>query len=236
MSAIAEKAPVALSVLTELFKGLQPGERIEFVHRITHSDPANANVSRRYQLAVKVASSSGRADKVRTQTLEALATAFPGFHLAASDEALDQGEESLLPYVLQFAPAGVVVAPKPPMSHFQEKAWIQSAALAGMSSGERVVERHVWPFPGELANWALTAPFNEPLNLPATIEISVRVHGFSLDTNTCETLHKTMLRVIAGNLALFHPESPIASYSAASGLQDPAVEVIRQWLRHPSGG
>lgn len=74
-----------------------------------------------------------------------------------------------------------------------------------------------------------------PLSLPASTEIVIRIHGFSLDVPACETLHRALFRIQSGNFAVFHPTSPIAEYSVATQLEDPAINLVRHWLQHPSG-
>ena len=234
-SAIADKTPIVLSVLTDLFKSLRQGERIEFVHRVIRPDSGKAAGLPPYRLAVKVVSSPAEADRLKGKVLEALLTAFPGFYLDAFSEDPARADEPLLPHVLQFALSGAVVAAKPALAQFEEPAWQHSPTLNRLINGERDAGRLLWPFPGKLANWALTAPLYEPLDLPEVVEISIRIHAFALSADACEALHRTLLRVLSGNLAVFHPESPIASYSASSDLQDSTAQLIRHWLRHPSG-
>ena len=236
VSAIAEKTPITLSALTDLFKNLRRGERIEFVHRISRSDASKGAGSRSYWLAVKVAGLPGQEASLKNKVLEALLTAFPGFHLGASAEAPDCLEKGPLPHVLQLALSGLVVAARPTVARFEDQTVRSSPVLGRLSSDAVDRERQIWPFPGNLANWALTAPLSEPLDLPDTVEISVRMHAFSISEDECESLHKTLFRVLSGNLAIFHPESPVASYSASTDLQEPVADLIRHWLRHPSGG
>lgn len=234
-SAIADKTPIALSVLTDLFRSLRQGERIEFVHRIARPDAAKALGWQPYRFAVKVACVPRQAETLKGKVLEALLTGLPGFYLDGCNEWSDRAERLGAPHVVQIALSGVVVAATPASAKFEESAWQQSPALRGMIAGEGNAARQTWPFPGELANWALTAPLYEPLNLPDVVEISVRVHAFTLNPHACEAMHRTLLRVLSGNLAVFHPESPIASYSASSDLQESTATLIRHWLRHPYG-
>lgn len=234
-SAIADKTSVVLSVLTDLFQRLQPGERIEFVHRITRPF-GKAVDSQTYRLAVKVACPPARLAKFKGTVLEALLTAFPGlyFDACAESDVLTTGTQ--VPHVLQFALSSAVVTAKPGITRFDEPVRQFGSTLKRMTDGHCDTEPQVWPFPGKLANWPLTAPLYEPMDLPNTVEISVRVHAFSLSSETCEALHKTLFRVLAGNLAVFHPESPITSYSASTDLQESAAQLVGHWLRHPSGG
>lgn len=234
-SAIADKTPVVLSVLTDLFTSLRQGERIEFVHRIARPLSGKAVGLQPYRLSVKVACSPEEADQLKSKVLEVFLTAFPGFYFDVCGESFDRTADPLLRHVLQFALSGAVVAAKPAVSRFEEQAWRHSPTLNQMMDGERDTGRQLWPFPGKLANWALTAPLYEPLDLPDMLEISIRVHAFSLNATLCDALHRTLFRVLSGNLAVFHPGSPIASYSASSDLQDSAALLIRHWLRHPSG-
>lgn len=239
-SALLDKNMVATSVLTNLFKSLRKGERIEFIHRIHRPASHNEPVSQLYGLSVKVACAPEHASNLKNQVAEALLTAYPGLYFEASGDLPDGGSENqspaeVLPQVLQFAPSGVVVTAKPVDGRFEQKAWQQSSTLGKLMVGERKESQYVWPFPKELANWSLTAPLNDPMELPETVEISIRVHAFSLNDEMCEEIHKTMFRVQSGNLVVFHPESPITSYSSSAELGTAAAELMRRWLRHPSG-
>lgn len=240
-SAIVDKDQVALSVLTNLFKNLRQGERIEFVHTIRKIDSRNALVAMQpYRLTVNVACAPGLKDNLNCKVAEALVLAYPGFHFVACDElhafaSANPATPEALPHVLQFAPSGVVVTATPTVARFEQKAWRLNPVLGRLTDGERDASREVWPFPEKLANWPLTAPLYEPLDLPEVVEISIRVHAFSLRAETREALHQSMMRVLAGSLAVFHPESPIAAYSASTDLQESTIELMRHWLRHPSG-
>ena len=54
-SAIAAEMRIIAHVLTDLFKGLRQGERIEFVHRIVRPATGNAAGLPSYRLVVKLA-------------------------------------------------------------------------------------------------------------------------------------------------------------------------------------
>lgn len=239
-SALLGKNIVATSVLTNLFKNLRSGERIEFIHRIHRTDSHNTSVSQPYILSVKVASAPEQTNDLKNKVAEALLTAYPGLYFEATGDLPDGSSENqspaeVLPQVLQFAPSGVVVTAKPVDARFEQKAWQQSSTLGKLMDGKRDASQHVWPFPKELANWPLTAPLNDPMELPETVEINIRVHAFSLSDEMCEEIHKTLFRVQSGNLAVFHPDSPITSYSSSVELGASVAELMRRWLRHPSG-
>ena len=234
-SAVEEMGTVVLGVLTNLFKRLLPGERIEFVHQISRRVSGNAGLLQPYGLTIKVACASEKVETMKKQVAEAILTAYPGLHFETCPEQTDGCQESTVPHVVQFALAGAVVTAKPAIAKFGLPGWQQSADLCPPNDKYREANRQVWPFPGKLANWALTAPLYEQLDLPESLEVNIRVHGFSLNAESCEALHKTILRVLAGNLDVFHPESPIASYSASADLKEAAVTLVRHWLRHPTG-
>jgi hypothetical protein len=239
-SAIFDKNLVATSVLTNLFRNLRQGERIEFIHRIHRPEFPNATVSQPYGLSVKVACLHEQISELKNKVAEALLTAYPGLHFEASDKLPDsklgnQIPAEELPHVLQFAPSGVVVTAKPVDARFEQKAPYKSSMQGKWMVGERGISCHVWPFPKELANWPLTAPLNEPMEMPETVEINIRVHAFSLSDDMCEEINKTLFRVLSGNLVVFHPDSPITSYSSSIELGNAAAELMRRWLRHPSG-
>lgn len=239
-SALFDKGRVATSVLTNLFKNLRQGERIEFIHRIHRPVVRNETASQPYSLSVKVACALEQKVDLKSKVAESLLTAYPGLYFEASGELPDsslknQSPAKMLPHVLQFAPSGVVVTAKPVDARFEQSAWQKSPTLDKLMTGKREESQHVWPFPKELANWPLTAPLNEPMELPETVEINIRVHPFSLSVDMCEEIHKTLFRVLSGNLVVFHPDSPITSYSSSSELGTSAAELMRRWLRHPSG-
>lgn len=236
-SALCDKNIVATSVLTNLFKNLRSDERIEFTHRIHRPDFQYAPVAQPYSLSVKVACAPEYTDDLKNNVAEALLTAYPGFHFESSTgSSLEkQTPAGVLPHVLQFAPSGVVVTAKPADARFERKAWQKGSSLGNFMDGDREAIRHVWPFPKDLANWALTAPLYEPIELPETAEINIRIHAFSLNTDLCEEIHKTLFRILSGNLAVFHPGSPITSYSSSPELAASATELMRRWLRHPTG-
>jgi hypothetical protein len=235
-SAIADKTPIVLSVLTNLFGGLREGERIDFVHQIARPRHKHGVGKASYQLLVMVACPPHRHSDLSATVAEALVTAYPGYHMEPVTDSSVFGIGPSLPYTAQFAPSGAIVAPKPPMTKFEETAWQQSPALSSMLAGEQTTPQQVWPYPGRLANWALTAPLYEPMELPDALEVTVRIHGFNLSDEACQALHKTLQRVLAGNLCAFHPGSPVASYSASAELGDSAATLVRHWLRHPSSG
>lgn len=235
-----DRSIVAISVLTNLFKSLRQGERIEFIHRIHRPDSHYATVAHPYSLGVKVACSPEHSGDLKNKVAEALLTAYPRFHFAASDELPASSPEGhtpaeVLPHVLQFAPSGVVVTTKPADSRFEQKAWQQGSVLGNLMGVDRDASRHIWPFPKDLANESLTAPLYEPMELPETLEINIRIHAFSLSVEVCEEIHKTLFRVLSGNMVVFHPDSPITSYSSSAELATSAAELMRSWLRHPSG-
>lgn len=234
-SAVEEKGGVVLGVLTNLFKRLLPGERIEFVHQINRGVSDNRMLFQPYRLTIKVACSREKVASLKQQVAEAILTAYPGLHFETCPEQPDGPHEGGVPHVVQFALAGAVVTANPAVAKFDRQEWQQSTDSCPPKDKVREENRQVWPFPDKLANWALTAPLYEQMDLPEFLEVNIRVHGFSLNAESCEALHKTMLRVLAGNLDVFHPESPIAAYSASADLKEAAVALVRHWLRHPTG-
>lgn len=235
-SAIADKTPIVLGVLTDLFGGgLRTGERIEFVHRISRPRDELGAGRGSYQLLVKIGCPIHRSAELSALVSEALVTAYPGYHMerVTDSSAVDTGPS--LPYTAHFAPAGAIVAPKPAMAKYEEPTWQQSPALSSMlAAGQPKPEG--WPYPGRLANWALTAPLYEPLELPDCLEVTVRIHGFALAEDACHALHKSLHRVLGGNLCVFHPASAVTEYSASAELADSAAALVRHWLRHPTAG
>lgn len=239
-SAIVDTDKVALSVLTNLFKDLRHDERIEFVHQVQRIESNTASTAQPYRLSLNVACEPDHLNALSGKVAEAMITAYPGLHFVTCNMLPIANSPILqpaiaLPHVLQFAPAGLVVAPKPVFARFEQRAERQSFEGGCVTQKELNPKRQVWPFPEKLANWPLTAPLYESLELPESVEISIRIHAFSLSAEACEGLYQTMMRVLGGNLAVFHPESPIAAYSASADLETSAVELVQHWLCHPSG-
>lgn len=98
-----------------------------------------------------------------------------------------------------------------------------------------MAEKQILPFPEDLPSWALTTPFTQPMSLPRSIELCIRVHGFALDADTCQALHRTLFRIQSGNFVIFHPESPVAEYSVATQMNEAMVSLLRRWLQRPVG-
>jgi hypothetical protein len=157
-------------------------------------------------------------------------SSFPGFHFVPGGTL----SSTNLCHVAQFALSGVVATEKPLPAKFASD-WRDSPTLSRVMGSNQEQTRHLLPFPEDLPNWAFSAPFAMPMSLPLSTEIVIRVHGFSLDVDTCESLHRTLFRIQSGNFAVFHPSSPIAEYSVATQLQEPTVNLVRHWLQHPAG-
>lgn len=239
-SAIVDTDRVVLSVLTNLFKDLRHDERIEFVHQVQRIESNTASTAQPYRLSLNVACEPDHLNALSGKVAEAMITAYPGLHFVTCNMLPIANSPILqpaiaLPHVSQFAPAGLVVAPKPVFARFEQRAERQSFEGGCVTQKELNPKRQVWPFPEKLANWPLTAPLYEPLELPELVEISIRIHAFSLTAETCEKLHQTMMRLQAGNLAVFHPESPVAAYSASAELRTSAIELMQHWLCHSAG-
>lgn len=229
-SALGDKDVVHEAALVELFQSLRAGERIEFCHSVHRDESGNAPVGLPYCLRIKVAAAFARMAALKARATSAFASVFPGFHFVA-----DGGLPSLdLCHVVQFALSGVVVTEKPLPQKFASE-WNESSTLARLMKSDRKQDRQILPFPADLPSWAYSAPFDEPLCLPASTEIIIRIHGFSLDAETCESLHRTLFRIQSGNLVVFHPASPVAEYSIATQLQESTSNLLRQWLQHPIG-
>lgn len=231
-SAIEEKGPVSASILGDLFKKLAPGEHIDFVHSICRR-PAKLGAASAtpYALRIDIACAAAKRESMKKLVADAMLTACPGFHFVPAIEHGDANRESPLPHIVQFVLAGAVVA----SNAVTPKVDDGLGALYPTSKRSAVARPQHWPFPGKLSNWALTAPLFEELELPDVLDVCVRVHGFSLNDEACKTLHKTLLRVLAGNLSVYHPDSPIATYSASEGLKEATADLVRHWLRHPVG-
>jgi hypothetical protein len=229
-SVCVEKDNVTFGVITNLFKQLRAGERIVFVHRLEKTG------NKPYELTVNVACQPTQKARLCETVAEAITTAYPSFNFVRCDDATANSEIAAstptLTHGVQFAPAGVVVAPMPAFSRFESSEDRQRAALGHAAQGKK----QVWPFPGKWINWPLTAPLDEPLELPDVVEISVRIHSFTLAPDTTESLYQALMRLEAGNLATFHPDSAITAYSASGELGASAIDLMRHWLRHPNEG
>lgn len=216
-SAMGEKDIVGSSELTALFQTLMPGERVEFVHTLHRDKSGNALEHLPYRLQVRVAPVGGRVDELKGRVAGVVASAYPTIHFEA-DEAPPSGD---LSHVAQFVPAGVRVAAKPGPG--------VGSTLAASSATT------LWPYPNSLTERPFRTPLTQPLDLPLSTEITIRIHGFSLDDHQCAALHRTLMRLQGDSLATFHPHSPITAFSASSDLKDAAIPLIRHWLRHPAG-
>lgn len=229
-SAIGDKNIVEERGLADLFQSLRTGERIEFSHCLHRDAFGNAPSGLPYQLRIRVAAAHADVEELKLRVANTFASAFPGFHFVGDGVPLS----TELQHVSQFVLSGVVVTEKPVPSKFAPE-WNQGVELARLMKSDQVSSRQTLPFPADLPSWAYSAPFNSPLNLPTATEIVIRIHGFSLDSDFCESLHRTLFRIQSGHFAVFHPDSPIAAYSIATQLQEPTSCLIRQWLQHPSG-
>lgn len=229
-SALGDKNVVSEASLVDLFRSLRTGERIEFSHSVHRDESGNAPVGLPYCLRIKVVAALAHLAGLKAQVADVFASALPGFHFVA-DGALPSLD---LCHIAQFALSGVVATEKPLPQKFASE-WNESSTLSRLMNSDRKQDRQILPFPAELPSWAYSAPFDEPLCLPASTEIIIRIHGFSLDNETCQSLHRTLFRIQGGNLVVFHPASPIAEYSIATQMQESTSDLLRRWLQHPSG-
>jgi hypothetical protein len=229
-SAMGDKNIVNDTVLIDLFQSLRTGERIEFSHSVHRDEFGNAPTGHPYRLRIRVAAASHYVDHVKARIATAFESAFPGFHFVTGGAIQPTGQS----HIAQFALSGIIASPKPLPARVAPN-WSVNPALSGMMDSGQRQERQSLPFPEDLPNWAFSAPFAMPLSLPASTEIVIRIHGFSLDVEACEMLHRTLFRIESGNFAVFHPTSPIAEYSIANQLQDPTINLVRHWLQHPVG-
>lgn len=229
-SAIGDKNIANEFELVDLFQSLRSGERIEVSHTLHRDAFGNIPVGLPYSLRISVAAEANRVEELKARVTNTFASAFPGFHFVPGGAP----SSAELKHVSQFVLSGVVATEKPAPSKFAPE-WNQSTALAGFMNFDKGSARQTLPFAEDLPNWAYSAPFTGPLNLPAGVEISIRIHGFALGSEFCESLHRTLFRIQSGNFVIFHPESPIAAYSSSSHLQDQTADLIRHWLQHPSG-
>ena len=230
-SAMASKNVVIERELTALFQSLRPGERIEFSHSLHRDELGNPIPGHPYRLSIRVAAQMPKLENLKLRVSQMIASSFPELHFVADDALPMAG----LPYTEQYALSGVVATEKPAAKRFATD-WGSSATLTGVMNAGAALNRYVLPFAEDLPSWAFTAPFNESLVLPHSSEINIRIHGFCLDDEKCEGLHRTLFRLQSGNLSVFHPRSPIAFYSAAPQFLDSSVERLRHWLQHPDGG
>ena len=229
-SAIGDGNIVNGAALLDLFASLRTGERIEFAHNVHRDEFGNAPAGLPYRLRIRVAAGSHRVANLKECVTAVFESSFPGFHFVPGGTL----SSTNLCHVAQFALSGVVATEKPLPAKFASD-WRDSPTLSRVMGSNQEQTRHLLPFPEDLPNWAFSAPFAMPMSLPLSTEIVIRVHGFSLDVDTCESLHRTLFRIQSGNFAVFHPSSPIAEYSVATQLQEPTVNLVRHWLQHPAG-
>ena len=230
-SAKAGKNVVIERDLTALFQSLRAGERIEFSHCLHRDHLGNPAAGHPYHLRIRVAARKPALKNLKHRVAQVFANSFPELHFVADDS----WPVPEFTYREQYVPSGVVATEKPAAKRF-ESDWISSPTLAGLMNAGVAHYRQILPFPQDLPSWAFTAPFNESLVLPHSSEITIRIHGFCLDEDACETVHRNLIRLQSGSLSIFHPKSPIASYSVATHLVDSCVASLRHWLQHPDGG
>ena len=232
LSALGEKTVVHESALFDLFSTLRSGERIEFHHNVHRDEFGSAVTGRPYSLQIRVAATPTRLVDLKARVAAVFSSALPGFYFV---EDFDLSAAADLCHVSQFALSGVFVTQKP-LPRMSSADWNDSPTLSKlMNSGLNQDHGVVVPFPSDLPSWGYSAPFDEPLCLPASTDISIRIHGFALDNETCESLHRTLVRIQSGNLSVFHPASPIAAYSVATQMHETTCNLLRQWLQHPKG-
>jgi len=146
-------------------------------------------------------------ETLKLRVSQMIASSFPELHFVADDTL----PLVVLPHIEQYAPSRVIATERPAAKRFAAD-WGSSAMLTGVMNSGAAPNRQMLPFPENLPSWAFTAPFNESLVLPHSSEINIRVHGFCLDDETCEALHRTLFRLQAGSLSVYHPKSPVGRH------------------------
>ena len=229
-SAFINKNIVNERELLDLFGSLRLGERLEFCHSVHRDDFGNAPADQPYRLRIRVAGPDSNIEELKERVHTVVASSFPDFHFVSGGTLAPAS----LRHTAQFALAGMIATEKPAPHRFAEDC-TENAKLTRMLDAGRKAQRQTLPFPEDLPSWAFSTPFTDPLILPRATEICIRVQSFTLDPEKCETLQRTLFRIHAGNLVVFHPDSPVAEYSVATQMQESTGNLLRHWLQHPRG-
>jgi len=207
-----------LPVILNGFARLRPGERMEFVHRFRRQD---GSWPPGYSLVLRLAAPGDDAsDTLATRIAEELRV---GFACAEFD-----APQMLSP----------VREPSDHAWHLRLRPLLACARLqaASLHKAHDPAQVHVLPFPRDFPNWAFTAALNERLELPATTEIVIRVHGIECTPAQCTRMNEIRSRLGSGGLVLFHPESPREPYAVAGELLAPTMAMLSRWLARPAEG
>ncbi len=223
-SARAVQRSVSPGIFLHAFASMAPGERMEFVHFLKHSNEIAQGASR-YGFEVRAIARDGLSlSAFTTRTEDALRAGFPAAQFKRSPPSIAMDSVVPLAHAWQVTLAPLLAFQRPSVTRFEE-----NTALTPPVG-------HALPMPVALPNWALTAPLNERLELPAHTEIVIRIHGFELRPADCQTFSRRLRQLEGGALVLFHFDSPREDYAIAHEVSGQAQALLRTWLTRPKLG
>ena len=209
------KTEIRPSAWRDLLDRLWPGEELHVVHTIIREGDRPTGYSMRLDV---LQSLSARASQTQQAAAEALRSLFPSLvfesvpHAAAVDTML---------------PVRACIEPVPVQLGEQLE-----TRSAGRPHWGPIAEEV--PFPGELPNWMLTAPFDEPL--AEALQIQIRIRAQELDTASQHHYSQVLQRLRRGSVRVFHPSSPLGPDSHDPELGKSLDALLQTWLRQPLPG
>lgn len=209
------KAEIRPSAWRDLLDHLWPGEEVHVVHTIMRERERPVGYSLRLDV---LQSLSARASQTQQAAAEALKSMFPS--LVFESVPHTGGVEAMLPVRACIEPMPVQLGE--PLE----------TRSAGRPHWGPVTENV--PFPGELPNWMLTTPFDEPL--AEALQIQIRIRAMELGTDAQHRFSQILQRLRRGGLRVFHPSSPLGPDSHDPELGKGLDALLQTWLRQPLPG
>lgn len=219
-----------IAQLTAALTKLAADEEVHFVHRLLARD----GVPFDYEFAVEVAAPPGRIAPLRDCLQRALVAALPLHCLTVPDAAAEAPNDWSLhmPHVAVLLPTGAHVCMRPAPAHASRPRPVP--AFPELAMADAVADARV-PFPSALPTGYLVQCLAASADLPRVLELRIVARGFTLDAAAQECAHRLVQRITGGNLAIYHPDSPVTAFSESSALSEGVVRSLREWLRHPQG-
>lgn len=212
---IAPKAEIRVSAWRDLLDRLWVGEELHVTHTISREGDRPTGYSLRIDVLQAL---SARASETRQAAAQALKSIFPT--LVFEQKQHVDIEDTILPVRACIEPAPAQLGEFLTTQSDGRSRWTQTADEV--------------PFPGELPNWMLTVPFDEPLS--EALQIQIRIRGHALDARSQQHYSQVLQRLHRGGLRVFHPLSPIGPDSHDPDLSASLVALLQKWLRWPEQG
>ena len=189
---------------------LWPGEQVHLEHTIVRK----GDVATSYEFNISLVQSLAcRASESRLALPQALKSLFP---LQRYEACVDLGTQ-------------------------EDAAWpvrarLEPAALRLMDANVgKVMRADLLPsvvHPGELPNWVLTAPFDEPL--AEALRIEIRIAAVEFDAPKQDEAMSLLRRIRCGAIRAAHPNSAVTDAAHDPALVTQMESRLRQWVRHPA--